>query len=170
MRAVLPSLTQLWKKLGATETPIASLVMPVEACAALLAITRNVPKSKTRRCCVYLGSEANSLQIENEKRGKEIRNAIKKCNNNKLRMYVKRKSSKDQLIYAQRGSGEGVGQRQLLLMCFCTYYKVHWLIVWPGPSKKVTERVEQIGRRAGGSAKRGGGSGKIAGGRGLRFG
>lgn len=70
-------------------------------------------------------------------------------------MYVKRKSSKDQLIYAQRGSGEGVGQRQLLLMCFCTYYKVHWLIVWPGPSKKVTERVEQIGRRAGGSAKGG---------------
>lgn len=107
MRAVLPSLTQLWKKLGATETPIASLVMPVEACAALLAITRNVPKSKTRRCCVYLGSEANSLQIENEKRGKEIRNAIKKCNNNKLRMYVKRKSSKDQLIYAQRGEWRG---------------------------------------------------------------
>lgn len=80
MRAVLPSLTQLWKKLGATETPIASLVMPVEACAALLAITRNVPKSKTRRCCVYLGSEANSLQIEKKKEAKKLempqRNAI----------------------------------------------------------------------------------------------
>lgn len=63
------------------------------------------------------------------------------------------------------GSGGGVGQRQLLLMCFYTYYKVHWLIVWPGPSKKVTERVEQIGRRARGSAKGGGGSGKKSGGR-----
>lgn len=63
----------------------------------------------------------------------------------------------------RKGSGGGVGQRQLLLMCFYTYYKVHWLIVWPGPSKKVTERVEQIGRRARGSAKGGGGSGKQGG-------
>lgn len=67
MRAVLPSLTQDWKKLGATETPSASLVIPVEAWAALLAITRNVPNSRTNRCCVYFGSEPKSLQGGKEK-------------------------------------------------------------------------------------------------------
>lgn len=62
IRAVLPSLTHDWKKLGATETPKASLVMPVPAWAALLAITRNVPNSKTNKCCVYFGSDVNNLQ------------------------------------------------------------------------------------------------------------
>jgi len=45
--AVFPSLTQLWKKLGATETPSASDVIPVRALSALVAITRNVPKRRT---------------------------------------------------------------------------------------------------------------------------
>lgn len=45
--AVLPSLTQLWKKLGATETPNASDVIPVRALSAFVAITRNVPKRST---------------------------------------------------------------------------------------------------------------------------
>uniref|UniRef100_A0A182TQU8 Uncharacterized protein n=1 Tax=Anopheles melas TaxID=34690 RepID=A0A182TQU8_9DIPT len=49
IRAVLPSLTQDWKKLGATETPSASLVMPVSARSELLAITRNVPNSSTSK-------------------------------------------------------------------------------------------------------------------------
>lgn len=52
IRAFLPSLTHDWKKLGATETPSASLVIPVWPRSELLAITRNVPKSSTRRRCV----------------------------------------------------------------------------------------------------------------------
>ena len=45
--AVFPSLTQLWKKLGATETPSASDVIPVRALSAFVAITRNVPNRST---------------------------------------------------------------------------------------------------------------------------
>jgi hypothetical protein len=45
--AVFPSLTQLWKKLGATETPSASDVIPVLALSAFVAITRNVPNRST---------------------------------------------------------------------------------------------------------------------------
>ena len=52
MRAVFPSLTQDWKKLGATDTPIASELIPVPARSELLAITRNVPNSSTSRRCV----------------------------------------------------------------------------------------------------------------------
>lgn len=46
--AVFPSDTQLWKKLGATETPSASDVIPVLNLSALLAITRKVPNKRTR--------------------------------------------------------------------------------------------------------------------------
>uniref|UniRef100_A0A8D8GAH6 (northern house mosquito) hypothetical protein n=1 Tax=Culex pipiens TaxID=7175 RepID=A0A8D8GAH6_CULPI len=61
IRAVLPSLTHDWKKLGATDTPSASLVIPVAARSELLAITRKVPNSSTRRRCVWPGSDISSL-------------------------------------------------------------------------------------------------------------
>lgn len=41
--------------------------MPVPACAALLAITRNVPNNKTNKCCVYFGSDCINLKIEKKK-------------------------------------------------------------------------------------------------------
>lgn len=47
--AVFPSLTQVWKKLGATLTPKASLVIPVPAISLLEAITRKVPKRRTSK-------------------------------------------------------------------------------------------------------------------------
>jgi hypothetical protein len=47
--AVLPSLTHDWKKLGATDTPSASDVMPVWARSALLAMTRKVPNNNTNK-------------------------------------------------------------------------------------------------------------------------
>lgn len=59
--AVFPSLTQLWKKLGATETPKASEVIPVQALSALVAITLKVPNSKTRRRWVCNGNEVINL-------------------------------------------------------------------------------------------------------------
>lgn len=146
MRAVLPSLTQDWKKLGATETPRASLVMPVDAWAALLAITRNVPKSKTNRCCVYLGSDANNLQ---EKRNAAKRKWVHWMRNEGKRKCQVRSPCKDRLIYAYLGGTGGSN-------CYsCFYYTVHWLIVWPGLSKKAIQvgaaggrmRVAAGGRR-----------------------
>uniref|UniRef100_A0A182JBU1 Uncharacterized protein n=1 Tax=Anopheles atroparvus TaxID=41427 RepID=A0A182JBU1_ANOAO len=73
IRAVLPSLTQDWKKLGATETPSASLVMPVAARSELLAITRNVPNSSTSKRCVWPGSDMSSLRCKEVTR-KEAKN------------------------------------------------------------------------------------------------
>lgn len=60
--AVFPSLTQDWKKLGATDTPRASLDMPVPARSLLDAITRNVPNSSTSSRCVYAGSDTINLR------------------------------------------------------------------------------------------------------------
>ena len=45
--AVFPSETQDWKKDGATETPNASAVIPVDILSELDAITRKVPKRRT---------------------------------------------------------------------------------------------------------------------------
>lgn len=113
MRAVLPSLTQDWKKLGATDTPRASLVMPVDAWAALLAITRNVPKSKTNRCCVYLGSDANSLQ----RMGKNT--YIKKCRN-KIVYMSSQKPCKDRLIYMDLGGSKCYSYFLIFITPQCT--------------------------------------------------
>lgn len=60
--AVFPSLTQVWKKLGATDTPRASEVIPVWARSELIAITRNVPKSRTKSLWVYGGSDVINLK------------------------------------------------------------------------------------------------------------
>jgi hypothetical protein len=62
--AVFPSLTQLWKKLGATETPNASDVIPVRALSAFVAITRNVPKRSTSNRWVYVGKDVINLGKE----------------------------------------------------------------------------------------------------------
>jgi hypothetical protein len=48
--AILPSVTQVWKKDGATDTPNASAVIPVLALSEFPCITRNVPKSNTSKC------------------------------------------------------------------------------------------------------------------------
>lgn len=68
IRAVLPSLTHDWKKLGATDTPSASLVIPVAARSELLAITRKVPNSSTKRRCVWPGSDISSLQERKQRK------------------------------------------------------------------------------------------------------
>lgn len=60
--AILPSLTHVWKKLGATLTPRASLDMPVPARSLFEAITRNVPNSNTINRCVYTGNEPINLE------------------------------------------------------------------------------------------------------------
>lgn len=59
--AVLPSLTQLWKNEGATDTPRASLVIPVCARSLFTATTLNVPNSNTNNRCVYIGMEVINL-------------------------------------------------------------------------------------------------------------
>lgn len=64
--AVFPSLTQEWKKLGATLTPNASLVIPVPAFSLFDAITRNVPKSRTKRRCVNTGKDVIILEQLNK--------------------------------------------------------------------------------------------------------
>lgn len=74
MRAVLPSLTHVWKKLGAADTPNASPVIPVSARLALLAITRNVPKSKTSSCCVCGGRE--EISLKEHRRDRSIRHHL----------------------------------------------------------------------------------------------
>lgn len=61
--AVFPSLTQLWKKLGATETPKASEVIPVWARSALVAITRKVPNKRISNLWVCGGSDEINLII-----------------------------------------------------------------------------------------------------------
>lgn len=60
--AVLPSLTQLWKNEGATDTPRASLVIPVCARSQFTATTLNVPNSSTSNRCVYIGMEVINLR------------------------------------------------------------------------------------------------------------
>lgn len=60
--AILPSLTQDWKKLGATLTPIASEDMPVCALSEQLEMARNVPNKSTKRCWATIGSDAMSLK------------------------------------------------------------------------------------------------------------
>lgn len=59
--ACLPSLTQEWKKLGATLTPRASDVIPVWVRSACVAITRNVPKRRTSKCWENTGIVVMSL-------------------------------------------------------------------------------------------------------------
>lgn len=68
-----------------------------------------------------------------------------KCNNNKLRMYVKRKSSKDQLICAQ-WVGEGSDN----------YYSCVFILItkctdslWLGPARAVKESQREGGERDG---------------------
>lgn len=61
--AVLPSLTQLWKNDGATETPRASLVIPVRALSLFTATTRNVPNNRTSSRWVYTGRDVINLLI-----------------------------------------------------------------------------------------------------------
>ena len=56
--AVFPSLTHEWKKLGATLTPKASLVIPVHADSLFEAMVRNVPNSRTSSLWVYAGRDA----------------------------------------------------------------------------------------------------------------
>lgn len=63
--AVLPSLTQLWKNEGATDTPRASLVIPVCARSQFTATTLNVPNSSTNNRCVYIGMEVINLRSVN---------------------------------------------------------------------------------------------------------
>lgn len=60
--AVLPSLTQLWKNEGATDTPRASLVIPVCARSQFTATTLNVPNSNTSNRCVYIGMDVINLR------------------------------------------------------------------------------------------------------------
>ena len=64
---LLPFWTQDWKKLGATDTPIASDVIPVLALSDALAIALNVPNNSTKRCCVTTGSDVNNLFPKNNK-------------------------------------------------------------------------------------------------------
>jgi hypothetical protein len=61
--ACLPAPTHVWKKDGATDTPNASLLIPLGTTLAddeERETARKVPKSNTKSCCVHLG---NSLII-----------------------------------------------------------------------------------------------------------
>lgn len=59
--AVFPSLTQLWKNEGATDTPRASLDIPVCALSLFTATTLKVPNNNTSNRCVYIGKEVINL-------------------------------------------------------------------------------------------------------------
>ena len=65
--AILPLLTQDRKKLGATLTPIASLVMPVLYRALFNAITRKVPNNTTSNFCVHFGNDKINLYFKKKK-------------------------------------------------------------------------------------------------------